>query len=1147
MASVILQTVGAGLGNALVPGIGGTFFGALGHAAGGLIDSASGLGAHATGPRLASLTVQDSRYGAGIPRLYGQARVAGNVIWSTDLIQTTHQSGVGGGKGGLTGGSVSATTYTYSVHCAVGIVSGPIGGINTIWADSTIIYQNGVWTSGLIDSATIYTGTLTQAPDSFMQSILGSANVPAYRGTAYIVLENLQLANFGNRLPNLTFEIVTPVSNATSLTTLGSTSVSLMQPLETMQTAGLMPIVIAGDARAVGTVLIGGYTTAGVGAGTTSQFIINAYDVTGDAPVLLESHSSSSFSLSPYDGDWALSPDGRFVAMLMMDQVTSNAFVILYDTEARQYGALLTVTMGADIIAPDLPLKTVTWLDNTHLLVPDVSGGVRGVQVLGRAGLNFYPLGFTGLWGAGSASTHVPMLRAQFSPFAGGLMAYVVDYVGTGGFTTLYAVSLVWQSGTLVVGGPYTVVTGLSGITNGAAAYLLNTAADEWTFCYENVNGYGLISIIPGTGSATVTRPWQWNTSGFGAAQSRLPLFYGDRIVMAEGDMSGGTCHLTEVILAAGSFTVGADIVTVTGGCAGIATQGILLDYGRFLLTSLGSAGQMSIVPRQVLGQGLSGIVSDILTRAGYASGDFDVSVLSTATLQGYIVAEPMTARAALEPLQLYAPFDLVESSGQLRAVLRHGTADMRIPSSEWRAAAENNPVPPALDIVRGQESELPRAINLDYLDAVRQYEINSQTAKRVVTTSLTVQKINLPIVTNAATAKQVAETRLFALWAERDLVRLSISGKWLALDVGDVIDLGNGSLLRVSRLKQAGHLLSIEGFYVYANAYQSTAVADAGLITQGKTSLMPVGCSFTILDMPLLRGADNQPGYYIAVTALSGWRGGQLWRAADGMNYSPIADLPLAATAGTAVTVLGNASSYYMDNASTVTVQLTAGSLSSCSQTDLLNGANAALLGSEIIQFQTATLTGPGLYTLSNFLRGRRGTDYATATHGIGENFTLLTTSSIAFVPTLLTDRNATYEFRALGVGQSLSDVHDTKATLSLATLRPFAPVGVQASRASGTGSNLTLGWTRRARLNAEWVDYIDVPLDQALEQYDVEVMNGSTVVRTFSAVTTNSLVYTAAAQSSDWGGTIPTNFTFNIYQLGTTYGRGTPATVTL
>ena len=168
-----------------------------------------------------------------------------------------------------------------------------------------------------------------------------------------------------------------------------------------------------------------------------------------------------------------------------------------------------------------------------------------------------------------------------------------------------------------------------------------------------------------------------------------------------------------------------------------------------------------------------------------------------------------------------------------------------------------------------------------------------------------------------------------------------------------------------------------------------------------------------------------------------------------------------------------------YMDRASTVEVQLLNGTLSSCGENDLYNGANAALLGNEIIQFQTATLIGPGLYTLTNLLRGRRGTEFASVSHNVGEEFILLAPETVSFVPALQTDRGAAYEFRALTRGQSIGDAQDVDFTYSLNTIRPFAPANIQGSRASGTGSDLTLTWKRRARLNAEWVDHIDYRVD--------------------------------------------------------------------
>jgi len=63
--------------------------------------------------------VQASTYGKAIPVVYGNARIAGNVIWSRPINEhvTTSTQSSGGGKGGGRGGgggSVETTTTTYS-------------------------------------------------------------------------------------------------------------------------------------------------------------------------------------------------------------------------------------------------------------------------------------------------------------------------------------------------------------------------------------------------------------------------------------------------------------------------------------------------------------------------------------------------------------------------------------------------------------------------------------------------------------------------------------------------------------------------------------------------------------------------------------------------------------------------------------------------------------------------------------------------------------------------------------------------------------------------------------------------------------------------------------------------------------------------
>ena len=45
---------------------------------------------------------------------------------------------------------------------------------------------------------------------------MGAANTPAYRGTAYVVFEDLPLGNYGNRIPQLSFEVFRPLADPDS-------------------------------------------------------------------------------------------------------------------------------------------------------------------------------------------------------------------------------------------------------------------------------------------------------------------------------------------------------------------------------------------------------------------------------------------------------------------------------------------------------------------------------------------------------------------------------------------------------------------------------------------------------------------------------------------------------------------------------------------------------------------------------------------------------------------------------------------------------------------------------------------------------------------------------------------------------------------
>ncbi len=57
----------------------------------------------------------------------------------------------------------------------------------------------------------IHTGSTDQDVDPLIEAKQGAGNAPAYRGTAYAVFERLPLADYGDRLPQVQFEVMRPL------------------------------------------------------------------------------------------------------------------------------------------------------------------------------------------------------------------------------------------------------------------------------------------------------------------------------------------------------------------------------------------------------------------------------------------------------------------------------------------------------------------------------------------------------------------------------------------------------------------------------------------------------------------------------------------------------------------------------------------------------------------------------------------------------------------------------------------------------------------------------------------------------------------------------------------------------------------------
>lgn len=198
MAKTILPIAGA---------VVGAFFGApqIGFAIGSLI--AGAIPGEAQGPRIGETGAQTSQEGSPRAIIYGTAMCSGNVIASGPLIKRDVEENQGG-----KGGTDVSTEHAYRSY-AVRVCEGPIGDLLRIWEDdklvldirpeSTMLAESEKWMANKV----VYVGDEAQLPDPTLQMIFGVDEVPAHRGSAYVVFIEEDLTDRRGSIPQYRFEV----------------------------------------------------------------------------------------------------------------------------------------------------------------------------------------------------------------------------------------------------------------------------------------------------------------------------------------------------------------------------------------------------------------------------------------------------------------------------------------------------------------------------------------------------------------------------------------------------------------------------------------------------------------------------------------------------------------------------------------------------------------------------------------------------------------------------------------------------------------------------------------------------------------------------------------------------------------------------
>jgi hypothetical protein len=1215
MASIVLGAVGKSVG-ALLPSPFNFLSPLVGKTLGGAIDGQlfGGKTKQHFGPRLEDLAVQTSTYGKMIPIVYGTMRLGGNIIWSRPIKETatTTTTSAGGGKGG---GKVSAssTTYSYSVTIAIAVCEGPVDDVLRIWADAKQLDLSQY-------TVRIYKGDAAQLPDTIIQSFEGADKTPAYRGLAYVVLEDFPLADFGNRIPNFSFEVQ---KKTTYPDYNGDLLEEIIHGMTLIPGAGEYVYDTQIEYKVTGTQVGSNWVQQG------EQQSINMHNAYGIANAMV--------SLNQLEN---VCPNVEWVSVVVTwfgDTMDAGTCVVKPGVEF-QTGAITSPDTWQVGTFDRSTAKLITFVDDAPQYggTPDDDSILRLLDELGARGYNimFYPIMFMDVTGK--------PWRGDLTGSAANVSSFFTKTDGYNAFVTHYANLVNGKVDAFIIGselkgltkvsstpGAYPAVNQLITLAGTVKSILGGsvkvTYAADWSEYHHDTggwynldplwassnidvvgidayfplsdapqHGYDIDALIDGWTSGegyewyysdpdrTIQTPltpqyawknidWFWNNThvnpnavatawtpqmkkiwfteyGFPSvdgATNQPNVFYdpsstasafpykskgrvdfrAQRAALVATEEKWKTSTMIERMFIwtwdARPFPYWPDLLNIWNDGAAWKT-------GHWVQGKLGISS-------------LAGILTELCARAGLSASDIDVEGL-TDQVEGFVVASPQSIRNLIETLQQGYFFDSVESDYILKFVARGGDNIVTIPENDlvMEHPGKKNTV---FGITRIQEIELSKRVNLVYLNRLYNYQSATQYSQRETTESQEKTVIELPIVFSDQVAKNIADVRLYSEWVGRTNYQFSLPMKYAQLEPTDIITVSVSGVTHrvriVSVQMQSPRILRVQAVAEDNSAYDFYSQPGQSSQLLQQTLGIPT-TRLELMDIPAFPGDDNDKAELrLAVIGNSGnWTGAAVYRSDDnGASYNQMLDITTAAIIGNASNALASGPTTVFDETNTLTVVLMgSGELSSATELAVLNGANAGVLGNEIFQFKTATLIEPGKYTLGGLLRGRLGTEWAVGSHAAGERFVFLDGNvQKQILANTMIGLNRIY--KGVTFNSSLSSASAQNLTYSGAALKPYSPVQIAGTR-DGSG-NLTINWIRRTRLGGAWQDGVDAPLNEESETYEVDIMNGVDVVRTFIGLSTPTASYTAAQQTTDFGSP-QANVSVHVYQMSAIVGRG-------
>ena len=509
-------------------------------------------------------------------------------------------------------------------------------------------------------------------------------------------------------------------------------------------------------------------------------------------------------------------------------------------------------------------------------------------------------------------------------------------------------------------------------------------------------------------------------------------------------------------------------------------------------------------------------------------------------TVPGYVIDRVMSARDALQPLELAYFFDSVESGGKIR--FQHRGQNGPVAHFNELDLVEARAGNALLSLTRAQETELPASAKVRFLSLEDDYQQAVAEARRLTGASGRVAQADIPVVLDDALARPIAETWLFEAWAARERASFTLPPSSIAIEPGDVVTVAAGSRTRPLRIIDVSEhgVREMEARSIDADVYDRVSAPSRTPPAQPQVQIGSPALAF--LDLPLMQGQVVPEAGFVAAAQVP-WPGSvAVYMSPQTSGYQLKALANAAATMGITESVLSPGPEGRIDRAARLRVKLMRGALASADLVAMLSGANIAAVKNasgawEVIQFLNAQLVGTLTYELTGLLRGQGGTEVAmSAPIAAGASFVVLD-SAVIPVPLSLSELNLPFNWRYGPGNRGIGDASYLTAAHSFGGIgiRPLSPARVQASRALG---DVAISWVRRTRIGGDAWEAMDVPLGETEERYEVDILSGATVKRTLTSATTN-VTYNTAQQVTDFG-SVQSSVRVAVHQMSPTYGRG-------